>query len=380
MRRVLTVIVCLVSIGSPAMLAGPATARSFVPAGADSCPAVARHEDARHSGFSCTTLPTTLTLKWTATLNGATSYPLIAGGKVFVTTSNAGGSYGGWLYALDAADGTVAWGPVPLSGTYYYFTLAYDAGRVFVNDFDGTVRAYDAGTGAQLWARATAYFNGEPVASHGMVWVHGSASVFGLSAATGEILVTSPYLDGSGSAPAVDGGGVYVSTGCESQYRLRLDGTIAWVVNNGCSGGGGSSAASWRKKMYGSDGFAVLRKDTGEQVGSFAGVPAFAGRTGFFAVENSVYAEDVRSGIPLWTTFLTYTVLAGPVVTPDGVYVATSRPAVEVLDPRSGALLSTIALPAQPGGGGQYSACPSDMAAGESLLVVPTGATVNAFG
>ncbi len=49
------------------------------------------------------------------TLNGDASYPIIADGKVFVATANPGGSYGGWLYALNATTGKVAWGPVPLS-------------------------------------------------------------------------------------------------------------------------------------------------------------------------------------------------------------------------------------------------------------------------
>jgi outer membrane protein assembly factor BamB len=344
------------------------------------CRAVARHQDPAHSGFSCTTLPTILTKKWSVTLNGAASYPIIADGKVYMTTSNAGGTYGGWLYALDAADGTVAWGPVPLSGTYYYFPLAYDAGRVFVNDFDGTVRAFDGSTGAQLWVRETSYFSGEPVARNGVVWLQGAGVAFGLSQTSGQIVAQSSYLDGDGAAPAADSSGVYLSTGCESQYRLAFDGSIVWVVNNGCSGGGGSSTALWKRFMYGSDGDMVLRKDNGAEVSTFAGTPAFSGLVGYFGFDDSIYAEDVKTHAPLWTTPLNGTFLAGPVATSTAVYVATSKPSVVVLDPVTGGVLSSVRLPGQPGGGGQYFADPSDMAAGESLLVVPTGAIVSAFG
>jgi outer membrane protein assembly factor BamB len=78
-------------------------------------------------------------------------------------------------------------GPVALSGTYFYFPLAYGGGRVFVNDFDGTLRAFNAATGAQEWSTTTSYFSGEPVVSQGEVWVQGSGSVYGLSAKTGAI-------------------------------------------------------------------------------------------------------------------------------------------------------------------------------------------------
>jgi outer membrane protein assembly factor BamB len=335
--------------------------------------------NAAHNGFSCTTLPTSLTRKWSVTLNGAASYPLIDDGKVFVTTSNAGGSYGGWLYALDEADGSVVWGPVPLSGTYYYFAPTFGGHRVFVNDFDGTVRAFEADTGAQVWATETSYFSGEPVANNGMVWLQGASSVYGLSQATGDILAQSTSLDGDGGPPAADRTGVYLSTGCESQYKLDFTGSIVWEDHIGCSGGGNGPTALWGPYMYGGDGDVVLRKDTGEEVSTYAGTPAFIGAAGFFGFDNAVYAQNVKTGIPLWTTVVNGTVLAGPVTTSSAVYVATSKPALVVLDPYTGAIVSSTPLPGQPGGGGQYSACPSDMGVGDSLLVVPTGSRVTAF-
>jgi outer membrane protein assembly factor BamB len=89
-----------------------------------------------------------------------------------------------------------------------------------------------------------------------------------------------------------------------------------------------------------------------------------------------------RGGEPIeapWTTPLDATVVAGPVATTGAVYVGTSAPEIVVLDPTSGAILSSVPLPGQPGGGGQYSSAPSDIAAGDSMLVVPTGAIVTAF-
>lgn len=82
------------------------------------------------------------------------SYPVIAGGKVFITVRNASG-YGTQLYALNSATGATVWGPIALGGTYYWSALCYENGRVFALNFDGLLRAFDAATGSlYLDARA----------------------------------------------------------------------------------------------------------------------------------------------------------------------------------------------------------------------------------
>ncbi len=367
-------------------LALPASAAERTPAGVPAstvaaCPDVAHHEDAAHDGYNCSVVPLNAVKMWSDTLAGTASYPVIADGRVFVTTSVAGGAYGGDLYAIDAWTGKILWGPVPLPGTYYYFPLAYDAGRVFVSNFDGTVTAFDAATGARQWATATNYFSSEPVAAAGMVWVQGSGALYGLSETTGAIEAQSGYLDGDGAAPAVDGSGVYLSTGCRSQYRLSLTATIVWADTTGCSGGGGGPAALWDGRMYGSDGNEILAQSDGKLEGSFPGVPAFSGTTGFFASGDAVSALDVADNdAPLWTANLPAAVVAGPVVTRFAVWLATSASTLVALSPASGEILATIALPGAPGGGGQYSGDPSDIGIGNNILVVPTGATVTAFG
>src|SRR5215208_3754959 len=46
--------------------------------------------------------------KWSVNFGQNISYPIIAGGKVFVTVRNASG-YGTKLYALDGANGATVW-------------------------------------------------------------------------------------------------------------------------------------------------------------------------------------------------------------------------------------------------------------------------------
>ena len=163
------------------------------------CDAVAHHEDASHSGSSCTALPAAPSQLWSVNLDGNASYPIIADGNVYVTTGAPSGS-GGTLYALSQSTGDVVWGPVPISSSYFWFGLAYDNGTLFVNNFDGTVTAFNGSTGQQLWATPTSNFSGEPIAYDGVVYVQGSDSVMALSESTGIILWESPPLDGDGSA------------------------------------------------------------------------------------------------------------------------------------------------------------------------------------
>src|SRR5579875_3723432 len=128
----------LIGLAVVAMSALCVPAAAAAPERGRTCDAVAHHEDANHSGASCTTLPASATQRWSVTLNGTASYPIIAEGKVFVTTASTSGS-DGWLYALDAATGAVAWGPIPLAQSDFYSSLAYDDGLLFVNNFNGAL-------------------------------------------------------------------------------------------------------------------------------------------------------------------------------------------------------------------------------------------------
>lgn len=353
----------------------PAVATAVVP----ECPATARHVTPAHRGSSCTVLPTAAPRRWSVRLNGPTSYPIIAAGKVFVTTA-PGPSYGGWLYALDASTGAVVWGPVPLSGTYYYFPLAFGSGRLFVNNFDGKVVAFNPGTGRQLWASATGdHFSGEPVVYDGVVYVHGSAGVTALSATDGSVLWRSAYLDGDGSALAVDASGVYVNGGC-SQFRLSHSGTVLWRHNDGCTGGGGGTSYLAGGRFFSETGNHVFNKLDGKVVSSYAGTPAFAEGAAYTAVGSSIFAEDLRTRRPLFTVDVPSRIVAGPIIANGVVYVGAEDAKVYGLSTTDGRLMTTKSLPGVPGGGGQYFGPPSDMGIGQGILVVPTGATVTAFG
>ncbi len=381
-RRSMMLVSAVAALGAlafPAAASASAARPAGVAAVSTSCPDTAHHEDAKQDGYNCSTIAQTPTRLWSTTLGADASYPVIAGGRVFVTTSVPGGSYGGDLYALSATTGKVLWGPVALPGTYYYFALAYDSGRVFVNDFDGTVTAFAAATGAQDWSTPTSDFSSEPVAANGTVWVQSGAVLYGLSEQTGAVEQQSGYLDGDGNTPAVNSTGVFLSGGC-SQFRLSLTATVVWKDNSGCSGGGGGPTYLSNNRMFSGEGNVVLAQSTGKKLGTYTGSPAFAATTGYFANGDVVSASSVTTGAALWSATLPAPVVDSPVVTPSAVWVATGDSELVALDPSNGAVLSTSPLPAPPGGGGEYSGVPSDLGAGNNLVVVPTGATVSAFG
>ena len=344
--------------------------------------ATARHQNASHTGASCTTLPSNPAQQWSVTLSGKITYPLIAAGKVFATTTAANGESGGWLYALDAVTGENAWGPVPLGGTYSFSSLAYDAGTVFVNNFDGTITAFDAATGAQRWAQRTSNFAGDVVARNGVVYEQGSGPVHAIAEATGDVLWGPNYFDGDGSSVAVDDDGVYVVAGC-SRYRLSLTtGQVVWSGNDGCSGGGGGVTYPTATHVFASSFWGssyVLDKATGKIVGTYGGMPAFSGGTAYFATDHAIAAEDELTLTPKFTTVLPAAVSTSPVVAGGVVYVGAGAN-VYAVDGTTGQITWTGSVPAPTGPGWLFGEPSGDIAVGNGLLVVPAGNTLTAFG
>ena len=120
-----------------------------------------------------------LGIRWAWNLGGPSSYPVVAAGKVFVTSRDLGNqSYGTTLYAFDQRTGAIVWSR-PISGTYWWSASAYDAGKLFVVNFDGVLRAFDAATGAALWGRQMPgqyAFSAPPTAYNGVVYLGGAGS------------------------------------------------------------------------------------------------------------------------------------------------------------------------------------------------------------
>jgi outer membrane protein assembly factor BamB len=354
------------------------------------------HDGATHS----TVLGPPLERKWSVDLGQSMSYPLMAQGKVFVTVRNAA-NYGTQLYALDGATGSIAWGPIPLGGTYYWSAAAYDAGRLFAVNFDGLMRAFDATSGTLLWQTQLGQwaYSSPPTAIQGIVYVAGAGSggtLFALSETTGEVLWQAPVANGDNSSPAVSESGVAVSYACAATFEFaRATGALLWQAYNGCSGGGGRTPVYSQGRLYVRDGPTlppgyVFDNQSGATVGRFAATdtaPAIANNIGYFRQGGGVQAIDLGSisasstGTVLWTFDGDGGLSSAPIVIDQYVYVGSRLGNLYALDALSGRMVwsTNVGQGIVPPDEQNVSQPLTGVNAGEGLLVVPAGTQLIAF-
>ena len=331
---------------------------------------------------------------WSRTLNGALSYPIIVGNRVFVTTgTNASNpaEYGTSLYALDLNTGTIVWGPLTLTGTYSFSATAYDQGKLFVINFDGVLRAIDPATGNTLWTSSPPYFNGTsvPTAVNGIVYVGGLTA---FDASNGHVLWTASTGTGKNS-PTVSDDGVFISVPCNVYKFDPIVGTALWHYQTGCEGGGGVTAAYSNGKLYTRDYASSPRNQifdaaTGNQLGTFDAdrMPSFSAQAGFFLRTDiqtnltTLTAVDQTSSDTLWTFQGDGNLSLPPVIVDDTVVTASSSGTVYALSASSGNVLWTGNAGTSIVGSDEQNANQlAGLGVGEGWLVVPAGSTLVAW-
>jgi outer membrane protein assembly factor BamB len=331
--------------------------------------------------------------RWSVNLGNAVSYPLIAAGKVFVTTAQGPpGVYGTYLYALDQATGATLWQKT-ISGTYSFSAAAYDNGQVFVVNADGLLQAFNAGSGAPAWAvqlPGQSSFSSAPTAANGVVYLGGAGSggtLYAVDEVTGGVISTASVMNGDDSSPALANGNVYVSYACNQAYDFGQSTlSLLWHYTTGCEGGGGKTVVVGGGRVYTRDfnGNLVLDAASGALLGSWA------------PTNVNVLAPAVDGTSVYWTNPGTHT-LTGPswtftgdsqldtapilLSTPGGKYVVvgSASGALYALDATTGAAVwqTTVSPIAQPDE--QNAVQLTGLGAGQGLLVVPAGNTVTAF-
>lgn len=359
--------------------------------------AVAYQIDAAHTGAQFDTVVPPLVQRWSRDLGGQISYPLIVGGRIFVTVANPA-SYGIKLYALDEANGATLWGPVDLGGNYGWSNAAYDSGRVFAVNFDGLLRAFDAASGALIWSKQLpdAYaFSSPPTASGGVVYVLGAGS---LSASGSGTLYAVDEQDGTvkwsvllqnggdDSSPAVTSTGVFVAAACNHVYDFSpQDGSLIWQHPGPCTGGGGSTPVLFGGRLHVGDSLTeklMFDAPTGAVLGTFppGPPPAFSGSTGFFLTGSILRARDAYSGATRWSFTGDGTLISAPIVVNGYVYIGSSSGKVYALDGSTGANVWTGNL----GAAVQTTESPvtrphTGLGAGDGLVVVPASNLLVAY-
>jgi outer membrane protein assembly factor BamB len=259
--RTITVFALLVVLvfGVASLKAAPA---SVAAANSPEAVSTAFQMDATHDGDQPNETLTAPTKEWTHAFTGVVSYPLIVGGRIFVTVanpvdSNGDGVYGSSLWALSASNGSVLWGPIALGGTYDFSGATYDNGRVFAINEDGDLWAFDAASGHQYWEEQLppqTQFSSLPTAYGGVVYVGGSGTsgtLYAVNETDGTILWRNDVLNGDNSSPAVTATGVYVTYAEDQDYDFSLGGTLVWHdTDDGFEGGGGRTPAYYDGNLY----------------------------------------------------------------------------------------------------------------------------------
>ncbi len=327
---------------APASPAGAATTAG--PAGPTS--AVAYQIGISHDGYSADrSIKAPLTKKWSVSFSGGISYPLIVGGKVFVTVASNSG-YGTTLYALDKDTGATIWAQA-ISGTYYWSNAAYDAGQVFVVNEDGVMSAFSATTGTLNWSEQLPgqySFSSPPTASKGVVYVGGAGSggtLYAVSETDGTVLWTQAVENGDHSSPALDASSVFVSYACGLVYAFdRTTGSQQWFSNGTCEGGGGKTPVVHGGQVYARDftGNKILNAKTGALDGTFqAGpAPAFDGKTGLF-LDNGVLMSS--GSATAWTFSGDGGLDTAPIAVGNTVYEGSSTGMLYGLNVASGSVV-----------------------------------------
>lgn len=354
--------------------------------------------DHTHAGFltlgTAPTLP--LSGRWTVTLEGRVSYPVVADGRVFVTVARIAppnSVLGTSVYALDVNTGATLWGPVEHSTNYMWSAHTYANGRLFVLSATGLLRALDASTGAEVWSvqmPGSMGYSAPPVAVNGLVYLSApGGQMLAVSQEDGSTLWSASVLNGMSSSPTLGSDGLYVSYACDA-YRLDpLSGEKIWHFRGACSSGGGGRTTvlegnSLFAAAYTGSGvaFRTFNASDGAIIDGFStsAMPAVAGGIAYFVTSGQLHAVDTATNATLWTYEGDSSLNTTPLVIDNTVAVGSSTGAVYLIDRATGNQLwsDMAAAGVNPTSEGPVLP-PSGLGAGGGFLLVPGGSTLTGW-
>ena len=350
-----------------------------------------------HDGFDpASPLVPPLTLKWSRDLstNGvqSISYPLIAQGLVVVTTTT---NQGNKVMALNEHTGATVWSAT-VSGTYGFLNAAYDSGKVFVVNFDGLMKAFDAASGTLLWSvdLPDQYaFTSPPTAANGIVFTGGAGSggtLYAVDETNGAVLWTMGVANGDHSSPAVILGSVFVSYACPQAYAFNaVTGQELWYRSSCCSGGGGKTPVVHAAQVYVRDSYCtpqtnglVLNANTGTLIRGFNSdrPPAFFGNVALFLQNGTLRGVNAQNGQVLWSFAGDGSLTSAPLVVNQTIYIGSSSGTLYGLNSSGQQIWSTQVGAAIPAPDEQNALLTTGLGAGDGLLVVPTERVLAAYG
>ncbi|MDP9014603.1 MAG: PQQ-binding-like beta-propeller repeat protein [Pseudomonadota bacterium] len=343
-----------------------------------------------HSGFvafKSATLPSSAS--WSVNIGGEPSYALIVGGIVYVTASVNGNSE---LFALNGTTGATVWGPIAFAGVT---GITYDAGRIFVDSgtyiSTGILSALDATTGNAIWsATVPGSFSTQspPVAAEGLVYTLDDGVLTAFNETNGA-QVWQQAVSGTNGSPALTVDGIYTAPVCFAIDLQPATGAMIWSTNTGCSGGGGNTPVVGGGRMFAplSPGYYagnVYSAESGQVLGAFSAsaTPAISTSNIFMLDNSTLQGIALSNNQILWSFAGDGTLVNSPIAVNNYVFVGSSSGNLYALDATTGAQVWTMNLGAPitgPATGGSATQGATGLSAGDGLLIVPAGNTVNAF-
>jgi outer membrane protein assembly factor BamB len=341
-----------------------------------------------HNGyiaFASASLPSAAS--WSVNLGGTPSNALIVGNRVYVFATISGNSQ---LFALNGATGATLWGPIEFPGVAGF---TYDAGTLFVNSgpitASGVLTALDAASGKQKWAvNLPGQFaeSWPAIAADGVVCLLDVGLLTAFNESDGAQLWSVQQKSGTDGSVAGTVDGIYVAApDLTADFRPRT-GSLIWSAATGGDGGGGNTPAVNSGTVYSpnSTDFSgdVYAAETGVVLGAFAAsaIPAVSPTSAYTLYDSRLQATLLKNGYVEWSFVGDGNLVTAPIVVNNYVFVGSSSGNVYALDATSGTELWSknlgAAIPA-PANAAFYSM--TGLAAGDGLLVVPAGNTVNAF-
>ena len=379
----------LVTVQDPNSVAGTTSPQTLTIAAA-SIDAVAFQMNPAHTGavnFASVSFPTSA--RWSVDVGGTPSYALIAQGKIFLTVTVAQGT--SQLVALDQATGAAVWGPIAIGGSA---NAAYDSGKLFVISSPfaaaATIEAFDAQTGNQLWStllNGQYSFTGAPTAANGFVYAGGAGSggtLYAVNQTNGAIAWTQQVQNGDNSSPAVTADGVYVTYPCWTYDFRPATGESVWNNNTGCEGGGGATPVVANQFVYSPNGVSgyngtTYNAETGALIGTYnADTPsAFTATTGYFLQGGTLRGISVPGNTVEWSFAGDGQLSGSPIAVNQYVIIGSASGNLYALDGTTGHQAWQVTLPAPVNW--QLVLPLSGLAAGDGLLVVPSGTKVTTY-
>ncbi len=361
--------------------------------------AVAFQINPGHSGsVENDSLTPPLTMRWSRNLGAQVSYPLIAGGRVFVTTGSDNST--AKLIALEQKTGKTVWGPIELGGSKAASYAAYEGGKVFTVNYDGEVRAFEADTGTELWSMhlpSMGQFNSALTALGGKIYItggYGSDAIFAVSEATGALLwKRSQQATDDWNQPAASAKGAYFACECAAVCGVEgMGGGDLWAPPQACVGNGRGGTLLSEGRLYVFADIGVPHEDgpvfdaaTGGKVGTFTqDLSAFHKGRGFFFsyAPRILTARSVPGMVPLWSFAGDGTLSTMPIVANGHVYMGETSGTVAAVDEVTGVPVwsQNLGLGESINDGGDWHDAPRmGLAVGGGALLVPAHQYLAAF-